>query len=87
MSIVDPDTAHAFVSEDQRTLNIYVPYDPHNKWKLLFTKKRESKNWIKILRKEIMDYASEIFYECAWDDEDRYCVYAYFKKSFLDSIK
>ena len=90
MSIVDTDTANAFVSKNQSSLNIYIPYDPHNKGKLLFTKRRESKNWIKILRKEIMDYASEIFYECAWNDEPdegNYCVYAYFKKSFLDSIK
>ena len=84
-SIINKNTARAFI--DGNSLVIHIPFNNRTGGgTLAFKLKRDIKNWGKTLCEELMKFAPEIFEKCIFNESGRY-VEAYFKKSFMDSIK
>ena len=84
-SIINKNTARAFI--DGNRLVIHIPFNNRpGSGTLAFKLKRDIKNWGKTLCEELMKFAPEIFEKCIFNENGRY-VEAYFKKSFMDSIK
>ena len=85
-SVTDKFTANAHIVTWDKII-IHVPFNTRpGGGTLVFKLKRDIKNWGKTLCEELMKFAPDVFEKCVFDERYQ-CVMAYFKKSFMDSIK